>query len=217
MEVPDVSSRSPDGLRSVPGPSPDPDGAFEALYRTEWSGLVALGWSLTGSWALAEELAQEAFVDAHRRWGEVARKDRPGAWVRRAVVNRAASHHRHRAVEARGLARWSRRHAPDEPPGTDSTGVAATDSVGDPRFWDAVRSLPHQQRAAVALHYLEDRPVAEIAPILGCSTSTVKVHLHRGRLALARRLTDEADAADPTRTRQDPDEATPTTAPGREA
>jgi RNA polymerase sigma-70 factor (ECF subfamily) len=40
----------------------------------------------------------------------------------------------------------------------------------------------------VALHYLEDRPVAEIADILGCNETTVRVHLHRGRLALAKRL-----------------------------
>lgn len=40
----------------------------------------------------------------------------------------------------------------------------------------------------MALHYLEDRTVAEIATILGCAEGTVKVHLHRGRLALARAL-----------------------------
>lgn len=206
MEVPTVSSRSPNG----PQPEPTPGGAsnpngpaglgeapdgFEATYRAEWHGIVALGWSLTGSWATAEELAQDAFADAYRRWGDVSLKDRPGAWVRRAAINRAASHHRHRAVEAKGLARWSRRNRTDDQPDTDQTGNAATDAVGDPQFWAAVRALPHQQRAAVALHYLEDRSVADIAPILGCSTATVKVHLHRGRTALAERLLATSDSA----------------------
>jgi RNA polymerase sigma-70 factor (ECF subfamily) len=58
----------------------------------------------------------------------------------------------------------------------------------DERFWHEVRALPSRQAQCVALHYLEDRPVVEIAEILGCSSSTVKVHLHRGRLALAERL-----------------------------
>ena len=51
--------------------------AFDALYQREWAGLVALGWSLTGSWAVAEELAQDAFADAYRRWDEVGELDRP--------------------------------------------------------------------------------------------------------------------------------------------
>ncbi len=40
----------------------------------------------------------------------------------------------------------------------------------------------------MALHYLEDRPVAEIAETLGVATVTVKKHLHDGRRELARRL-----------------------------
>lgn len=162
---------------------------FDDLYRAEWPGLLAFGWSLTGSWSAAEELVQDAFADAYRRWDEVGALDRPGAWVRRAVVNRAASHHRHRAVARRGLARLGARAAVDADSATvDRTGERATDRVGDPAFWAAVRSLPERQGAAVALHYLEDRTLAEIAEILDCRPNTVKVHLHRGRLALARLL-----------------------------
>ena len=162
---------------------------FDALYRDEWSGLVGLGWSLTGSWALAEELAQDAFTAAFRNWSEVSRLDRPGAWVRRVLINRSASHHRHQSVQRRGLDRMSSRVRSDsDRPSTDRTGDAAADKVGDPEFWAAVRSLPERQAACVALHYLEDRSVAEIAEILGTRPGTVKVHLHRGRQALAARL-----------------------------
>jgi RNA polymerase sigma-70 factor (ECF subfamily) len=44
----------------------------------------------------------------------------------------------------------------------------------------------------VVLFYYEDRPVSEIATILGCSESTAKVHLHRARKSLARILGEEA-------------------------
>ena len=40
----------------------------------------------------------------------------------------------------------------------------------------------------VALHYVDDRSVAEIAELLGCTDGTVKTHLHRARLSLARAL-----------------------------
>ncbi len=48
--------------------------------------------------------------------------------------------------------------------------------------------LPGKQRAAIALHYLEDRPINEIAEILDISHATARVHLHRGRQALAKTL-----------------------------
>jgi RNA polymerase sigma-70 factor (ECF subfamily) len=179
------------------GPVP----SFEALYRDEWRGLVALGWSLTGSWAAAEELAQDAFTDAYRRWDEVGHLDRPGAWVRRAIINRAASHGRRRQVERRGTDRLARRTRTEaDGPHADRTGDAGTARVADPAFWAAVRALPDRQRACVALHYLEDLPVAEIAAAVGCSAATVKVHLHRGRAALADRLAhlDERPGNDPT-------------------
>jgi outer membrane protein assembly factor BamB len=43
-----------------------------------------------------------------------------------------------------------------------------------------VRSLPRRQAQVVALHYLGDLPVAEIARVLGCAEGTVKAHLHFG-------------------------------------
>ena len=64
------------------------------------------------------------------------------------------------------------------------------------QFWAAVRALPERQAQCVALHYLEDRPVAEIATILEMAEGTVKSHMHRGRQALAHQLglTHEEDA-----------------------
>src|SRR5262249_37577177 len=50
---------------------------------------------------------------------------------------------------------------------------------------DAMQQLPAKQRAAVALFYLEDRPVAEVADLLGISVSTCTVHLTRARRRLA--------------------------------
>ncbi len=55
-------------------------------------------------------------------------------------------------------------------------------------FWEQVRRLPTRQAQVIALHYLEDRPVAEIAEILGTAPGTVKAQLHSARVALADRL-----------------------------
>jgi RNA polymerase sigma-70 factor (ECF subfamily) len=66
-------------------------------------------------------------------------------------------------------------------------------AAGDPEFWVAIRTLPPRQAQVVALHYLEDRSVAEIAEILAVTHGTVKRHLHDGRRSLARRLSLEEE------------------------
>jgi RNA polymerase sigma-70 factor (ECF subfamily) len=63
----------------------------------------------------------------------------------------------------------------------------------DAHFWKSVRALPKRQAQAIALHYLEDLPVADIADVLDCSPNTVKVHLHKGRQRLAHKLGESED------------------------
>jgi RNA polymerase sigma-70 factor (ECF subfamily) len=55
-------------------------------------------------------------------------------------------------------------------------------------FWEAVRSLPRRQAQVVALYYLEDCPVKEIAETLGCAEGTVRATLHQARSRLHHRL-----------------------------
>ena len=57
--------------------------------------------------------------------------------------------------------------------------------VTNEAFWEAVRRLPKRQAQCVALHYLEDRPIAEIAALLEIAEATVRGYLHHGRAALA--------------------------------
>jgi RNA polymerase sigma-70 factor (ECF subfamily) len=155
---------------------------FDDFYRREYRRVVALAYVLSGSRAGAEDLAQEGFLAAHRNWSHV---DRPGAWVRRVVANQAVSTRRRRQAEARALSRAGAR-----PPAGPA--LLAGDAA---EFWRIVRGLPDRQAQAVALHYLEDWPIAEIALVLDCAEGTVKVHLHKARRALARQLGVESEEA----------------------
>ncbi len=151
-------------------------GTFEEFYRSEYGRVLALASSLCGDRGAAEDLVQDAFLAAHRKWDRVSGYDAPGAFVRRVVVNRSRSRFRRRGREAAALSR-----------------LAAPDSVDDEYvdtddFWRVVRSLPAQQARCVALRYVDDLDVAVIASILGCAEPTVRVHLHRARLTLAERL-----------------------------
>jgi RNA polymerase sigma-70 factor (sigma-E family) len=150
---------------------------FESFYLRELPQLVALARALTGSVASAEDVAQEAMIAAYRRWDEVVRFDSPAAWVRRVCLNMATSQLRRRTSEARALIRLGR----------DRERTIDLEPL-DADFWSAVRRLPRRQAQVIALHYLYDLAVTDIAQTLGCSESTVKAHLVRGRATLARRL-----------------------------
>ena len=161
----------------------EPSHTFEDFYIQEYPAVVGLAYALSGSRSGAEDLAQEAFLAAHRNWERIGQYDQPGAWVRRVVANLSVSAFRRRVAEAKAFARA----ALDERTELPDFGAE------DPEFWSAVRALPRRQAQVIALFYLEDRPIAAVAEVLDMSPGTVKRHLYDGRRALARRLREEAD------------------------
>lgn len=154
---------------------------FEDFFHREYRGMVALAAAVSGSRALGEDLAQEALWRAHRNWQTVSMYDKPGAWLRRVTINLASSARTRLRREVQAKLRLSSER-------TD----AATGEPLDGDVWDAVRRLPAGQRSAVALFYLEDRSVADIAQIMGVAENTAKAHLHKARLALAAALPNQS-------------------------
>jgi RNA polymerase sigma-70 factor, ECF subfamily len=161
---------------------------FEAFYDAEYNALRRLGYVLTGSSGAAEDLVQETMLQAYRHWRKVQTYDRPGAWARRVLVNLATSRRRRLMTEARAMVRLRGSRPPE---------VQLRDTSA--ALWSELRKLPSRQAQCLALHYVEDRPVAEIAAVLECPEGTVKALLHRGRTALARALGDDGGTADDER------------------
>jgi RNA polymerase sigma-70 factor, ECF subfamily len=152
---------------------------FPTFYRREYSKIVAIAAAVCGNRSIAEDLAQEAMLRAHRHWERISAYERPGAWVRRVTINLSLSAVKRASAEMRRTLRLAEPSTlpPPEP--------------ADDRIWQAVARLPGNQRAAIALHYLEDRSTDEIAAILDVAPATARVHLHRGRQALATALDQE--------------------------
>ncbi len=152
--------------------------SFEEFYRSEYRAMVALAAAVSGNPAAAEDLAQEALWRAHRQWDRLTTYEKPGAWLRRATINLATNAKRSRRREWRALSRIQPIHTVDI-------------ELSDQGVWKAVGGLPARQRAAIALYYLEDRSVGDIAEIMECTPNTAKAHLHHGRAALAAKLGKE--------------------------
>jgi RNA polymerase sigma-70 factor, ECF subfamily len=153
-----------------------PELSFEEFYRREFPRICTLARVLVGG-PTSDDIAQEALLVAYRRWRDWSRLADPAMWVRRVCVNLATSQLRRRGVEARALIRLGARPRPP-----------VTLADGDETFWAAVRSLPRRQAQVVALFYVHDLTVADVATTLELSEGSVKTHLSRARAALAQRL-----------------------------
>ena len=153
-------------------------GDFETLFTTSYWPVVR---SLTAAFdpsAPVEEAVQEAFVRAFARWSRVQAYDAPVAWIRRVAINRLRDVHR---SEQRRL------RAEDRAVGDGARAGAhcATEACDDrSALIDLLMLLPERQRLAMALHYVEDLPVRDVAASLGITTGAVKSHLSAGRARL---------------------------------
>ena len=147
---------------------------YEWVFRSTYASVLRTSFLILHDRGRAEEVTQDAFLRLYERWGGVVHIDHPAAWVRK--------------VAARAAVRQAKQTRVRE--AAQEGEVSAWDHLPDVDLVRAVASLAPQQRAAVALYYLEDLPVEEVAHLLGVSTSTVKQHLHRARARLAALLSD---------------------------
>src|SRR6476619_6963759 len=132
----------------------DDDVDFRQIYTTTFPRLVRTLWFVVHDHELAQEIAQDAFIELHRQWRKVRSYDRPDLWVRR-VALRKAEREAARTVRRRRAERSL--HSVDQTPPAE---------LPDPELRAALLKLPVMQRAVVVLFYLEDRPMEEVADLL---------------------------------------------------
>jgi RNA polymerase sigma factor (sigma-70 family) len=134
---------------------------IDALFVAEYEAMVRVAFLIVGSRADAEDVAQDAFARVHLRGDRV---DRPGAYLRRCVVNGALDVLRRRKLADRVRALRAE----------DSTALGADE------LSDALAALPDRQRAALVLRYYQGLSEREVAEALGVRPGTAKSLVHRG-------------------------------------
>jgi RNA polymerase sigma factor (sigma-70 family) len=154
---------------------------FETLYRMHYRRAVGFAHLLTGGHE-GEDLAQEGFLRAFRRWNPAGPPEAFWKWLQTTMLRLHLNAIRRAASEARAFAR----RGPD----------AETDRERQhAELLDALRSLSPRQRAAVILRYYEDLPESEVAARLGCRLGTAKALLHQARRRL--RIIVEEESSGP--------------------
>lgn len=151
---------------------------FVEFYAASRQRLLRVLIAAGGDAGEAEDALQEAYVRTAERWRKVGRYDDPEGFTRRVALNLLSD----------GRKRLRRREAAYR-----RVGAPADASAPDPdsvAVLQAMRELPTEQREALALHYLLDMSVEQVARDLRRPVNTVKTHLSRGRAALARALSE---------------------------
>ena len=154
--------------------------AFGDFMAARWTALFRTAYLITGDRHEAEDLLQTSLAKTFVSWRRVRDKGAADAYVRRVMVNTAAS-------------RWrSGRHEqatavlPDA--GHDGGVESATTQVV---LWQRISELPPRMRATLVLRYYEDLTEAETARELGCSVGAVKSQTHHALKRLRSSLGDE--------------------------
>lgn len=146
----------------------DRDTEFTEFYAARVLALRRVAHVVTRDWHAAEDVTQRALVNVYRAWPRI-RPDGLEAYARRAVVNESLS--------------WVSRRPRDVVVETVPDRATLEDDA--PLDLDAaLATLPPQQRAVVALRFVDDRSVAETAEVLGVAEGTVKSHTSKALAAL---------------------------------
>ena len=171
--------------------------AFGALVERHQRLVVGVALARCGDPALAEDIAQEAFVAAWRDLDRLRDGERVGPWVAGIARNLAASAVRTQARRSAVAGGFGGRTAPPidpawSAPSPEDAALAREDRELLER---ALADVPDAHRDVLVRYYLGGESVAAIAAALGIREDLVKQRLSRGRRALRESVLARVDSA----------------------
>jgi RNA polymerase sigma-70 factor (ECF subfamily) len=166
----------------------EPD-AFASLVRLHQRSVFSLALRMLGNRELAEDLAQEVFLQLHRMLDTIASPSHLQFWLRKVTTHRAIDSMRRRPASEQPLEEADVDHLHE-----------AVSQPGDPMLQRHLESLimqlPPAPRAVLLLRYQEDLDPIEIGSVLDMPVNTVKSHLKRSLATLRERFGLEGAATD---------------------
>lgn len=166
-------------------PSSEAADAFAALVKQHQSMVFSIACAMLRDRSVAEEVAQDVFLELHRVLPVLDSPAHVVNWLRRATAHRAIDRQRRQRTWLRFL--WPLEQTP-EPPAPAVEG----DILLAGTLRQLIAGLPARPRLVMILRYQEDMEATEIAQLLHMPLGTVKSHVQRSlkllREKLSRRL-----------------------------
>ena len=153
--------------------------AFDELFRRHSRRVHALAYHMLGDRDAADDVVQEVFVRVHRGLSAFRGQCSLRGWILRIAVNECASHRRRVRRCDRQRRELEEAASAAQPPRSSQADRA--DAVRR-----ALQSLRPVERALVVMRDVEGYSYEEMGEVMGCSSSSIGVRLHRARAKLRR-------------------------------
>ena len=162
--------------------------AFEQLVAEYQDRVYGIALRITGSPAEAEDVMQDAFLDAFRAWPAFRGEAAPTTWLYRIAVNAALRRRR----SLRDVEYLSEQDETDDeiPDWSGDVAQTALRREVEQRLEDGITRLPEDLRVTLILRDVEGLSTAETSATLAITEAAVKSRLHRARVLLRRHLGD---------------------------
>lgn len=167
--------------------------AFDELLRRHQGQVFAVAFRMTFNREDALDVTQDAFIKAYRKIGSWKPTGSFQAWLLRLTTNQAIDHLRRNkryGMRSAGGAARSETGVERAAPAVAETDRIAGGAEIEERIQSALEKLSPSQRTVFVLRHYEGMKLREIAPVLGCSVGSVKVHLFRALRKLREELKD---------------------------
>jgi RNA polymerase sigma factor (sigma-70 family) len=157
--------------------------AFDRIIVRFRDMAVAYAYSILGDFQLAEDVAQEAFVQAYRDLRKLRFPEAFPAWFRRIVYkycDRVTRKKRHAAIPIEKI--------DDTVDISPSPAEMVLKKESHEFVLERIKDLPEKERVATTLFYMDGYSLAEVSDFLDVSPNTVKSSLHSARKKLRERM-----------------------------
>lgn len=160
--------------------------AFEMLVRRYRNDVFAVAFHFVRNREEAWDIAQEAFIKAHRALNRFRGDARFKTWLLRITANQCKDFLKKRRVQTVGFDET--RGAPDQAaPGQRPDDALAAEELGE-AIRNAVDALPIKHRTVFILREFEGLSYEQMAEVIGCNVGTVMSRLHHARKKLQSHL-----------------------------
>ena len=157
--------------------------AFSPLLDKYQKGVHALAWRKIGDFHIAQEITQDAFLQAYRKLGDLKNPNAFAGWLYVIVAHLCLDWHRKNRIPMESL---DTADSSEVDKGSYSQYVAEkqkaeADETRREVVKELLQKLPESERTVMTLHYLGEMTIKAVSEFLGVSQNTVKSRLSRAR------------------------------------